>query len=692
MSTPPDGEGEEPPSVPPEASDDAVGAEADESAALPRPSSDPPEVSDDEVGAEPDGRAALTPPSPKHSFWERAQHTYEHVRAAAVRGTMRLAPTETQRVLGLTIVLGAVCGLVAVSFHEAIHLASELILGNLHRIPLPLGFVLLVLTPGIGGLVVGAVVRFFPGAVGSGVPQVKAAYALGTARVRLRDAVAKFFLCVLQLGSGAALGREGPTVQICTAVATSAGRWLALSPANLRRLIPVGAAAGIAAAFNAPIAAVTFTIEEVVGGLDQTVLSGVVVAAALAAVVEHSVLGANPVFDAPPNAGLHHPSSLVFYALLGLIAALLSVAFYDLMLGTRARFRSAERIPAWTRPAIGGLATGVLGAVVLYLVDEPGIEGGGYETLGRALHGSLAVHALALLCIAKLFASVSSYASGGVGGIFAPVLFIGAMLGGLIGGLDIAVLGHGAGELSSFALVGMGAFFAAVVRAPITSVLIIFEMTGNYDLVLPLMIANSAAYVLARHFRSVPIYEALLAQDGITLPHGSEARAALASLRVADAMSTELVELRADVPIVEALEVAREHGFATYPVRDAAGRFVGLLSEARMRRTIAEGETERTAGEVARRKEYVGPDEALLRVVAKMNRLGVRQLPVLAPVTHELVGIVAMTDMLSAQANFAERHGLAEVERLTAIDGLERPSLASLKVAVPEDEPGDEKS
>ncbi|MCA9604555.1 MAG: chloride channel protein, partial [Myxococcales bacterium] len=434
--------------------------------------------------------------------------------------------------------------------------------------------------------------------------------------------------------------------------------------------------AGIAAAFNAPIAAVTFTIEEIVGGLDQTVLSGVVVAAALAAVVEHSVLGANPIFSAPENAGLHHPTSLPFYALLGLGTAFVSVGFYDLLLGMRKRFRAQQRIPVWAQPAVGGLLTGVLGALTVYLVDEPGIEGGGYETLGDALHGSLALHVLGVLCLAKLLAAVFSYSSGGAGGIFAPVLFIGAMFGGLVGGLDVAVLGHDPDvEMSSFALVGMGALFAAVIRAPITSVLIIFEMTGNYDLVLPLMIANSAAYVLSRRMRPQPLYEALLAQDDVHLPHGVEVRARLASICVEEAMTRELVVIPAETPIEEAAQLAARHRFSTYPVLDGE-RFIGLLSEARMLRTLAEKPGQAvTAAEVARRKEYAIPDEPLLRAVARMNRLGVRQLPVLARSSHELLGLVSMSDVLRAQAQFAEEHHLPEVAREIAIDGQERPSL-----------------
>ena len=575
--------------------------------------------------------------------------------------------------LGLTLVLGGLCGLVAVAFHEAIRTAYALLFARYTPSDGWVWIPWVIIVPGIGGTLAGVLLtRVFPSAGGSGIPQVKTAYALDTSGTRLRDAVGKFVVCTLQLGTGASLGREGPTVQICAGLATSVGRWLALSPANLRRLIPVGAAAGVAAAFNAPIAAVTFTIEEIVGTLDGTVLSGVVVAAALAAVVEHSILGGHPVLTAPLGAGMHHASSLLLYAFLGVVAAFVSIGFTDLLLDTRMRFRRADRIPDWLRPGIGGLATGALAALGLGLVGEGGVAGGGYETLTRALNGGLAPHVLALLCVLKLLATVASYSSGGAGGIFAPTLFIGAMLGGLVGNADVWLFGHEAApELSSFALVGMGAVFAGVVRAPMTSVLIVFEMTGGYGLVLPLMIANVTSYAIARRLRPVAIYEALLAQDNIHLPHGTTARGPLLGLEVSAAMTRELVTMPATLSVANAAALAREHGHATYPVLDEKGEFVGLLSEARLQRLIAEGGSARLAGEVARRKEYAVPDEALLRAVARMQRLGVRQLPVLERGTATLVGILAMSDVLRAQVRLVEKQDSA----LTSTD---RTSLMSL--------------
>jgi CIC family chloride channel protein len=375
-----------------------------------------------------------------------------------------------------------------------------------------------ILVPTLGAIASGLLLQYVvPNARGSGIPQVKVAYGQEGGRVRFRDAVGKFFVSALQLGTGSSLGREGPTVQICCGVASMFGRAARISPPNLRRLLPVGAAAGIAAAFNAPIAAVTFTIEEIVGTLDQTVLSGVIVAAALAAVVERSVLGVEPVFTIRESHQLEGPASLLLYVALGLVAAGVSIAFTDGLLRLRHRAREIRRLPAWAVPGIGGLVTGVLGVVAFASLRAQGITGGGYLTLSQALAGAIPVRAMLVLCAMKAVATVFSYSSGGAGGIFAPSLFIGGMLGGAFGALDVALFHHPPSSIGSFALVGMGAVFAGIVRAPMTSVLIIIEMTSGYSLILPLMIANMSAYVLARHFRPVPVYEALLEQDGIHL-------------------------------------------------------------------------------------------------------------------------------------------------------------------------------
>jgi CIC family chloride channel protein len=248
-------------------------------------------------------------------------------------------------------------------------------------------------------------------------------------------------------------------------------------------------------------------------------------------------------------------------------AAVASLVFTESLLSLRKRFQHMTVIPAWMRPGIGGLVTGILAVIALAWLNARGITGGGYNTLSAALSGNIAIRALLVLCVLKLVVTVFSYASGGAGGIFAPALFIGGMLGGVFGYIDRFVMHHASSDVGAFALVGMGAVFAGIVRAPITSVLIIFEMTGSYGLILSLMISNMTAFALARHFRPVPIYEALLHQDRIYLPHrGARVSHALEQLRVGSAMTKDPVTISSKASIAEALQQIENDDFSTYPV------------------------------------------------------------------------------------------------------------------------------
>ncbi len=434
-------------------------------------------------------------------------------------------PSERQRLLAVTIVAGGLCGLAAVLFHISTGIVESLCINRATSAPGHSWIWWTILTPALGGLAAGIGLRFWvPAAAGSGIPQVKVAYTNRSGSITFKETAGKFVLCVIQLGTGGSLGVEGPTVHICSGVSSLLARVARLSPNNCRRMTSVGMAAGIAAAFNAPIAAVTFTLEELIGSLDQTMLSGVIVAAALAAVVENKVLGANPIFHVPHHYELANSSSLIWYAVLGLLAALVSVAFTDSLLWLRAWFKRLSSVPKWVHPAIGGAATGGLAVAAIALFHVNGIAGDPYKTLTMALSGAsgLTVTAMAVLCLLKLAATVTSYSSGGAGGIFAPALYMGGMLGGAVGYIDVAVFHHSADSIGAFAVVGMGAVFAGVIRAPMTSVLIIFEMTGGYGLILPLMIANMSAFALARHWRHTPVYDALLEQDGIFLHPGSK--------------------------------------------------------------------------------------------------------------------------------------------------------------------------
>jgi CIC family chloride channel protein len=617
--------------------------------------------------------SAPVPDSPAHrgaarSPWQRGlahatrlyRRSYDSWRIAK----QRLVPTERQRLFGLTIAIGGVCGLAAVAFHVAIERVAA---GSIERAMSAAGHAWIGWTlavPTAGGLVAGLLLQHVvPDARGSGIPQVKVAYAMQGGRLRLRDSLGKFAVGVLQIGTGSSLGREGPTVQICAGVATGLGQLAGVSQRTVRRLIPVGAAAGIAAAFNAPIAAVTFTIEEVVGTLDQTLLSGVIVAAALAAVVERTVLGGHPEFDVPQGYGLDSASSLLLYALLGVAAAGASVTFTEALLGLRRWFRRRKVLPRWAHPAVGGLVTGGLAVAALAVFGTRGITGGGYAVLTDALSGKLALDALLGLSAMKLVATVAAYGSGGAGGIFAPALFIGGTLGGAIGFLDVAVFGHPASSIAAFALVGMGAVFAGVVRAPITSVLIIIEMTNGYSLILPLMIANMSAYALARALRPTPIYEALLEQDGVRLhAHAHDAAGAVDALRLA-----ELPELDRDFvsfyPALPAATLLADLSTAgrqeVFPVLDPGDALIGMITLDDL--TVLAGEAELpdgliTAADVMRPPIALREHDTLRAAYDRMVSSGLRELPVV-DAGRRVIGLV--NEVAIARGYLRARHAPA---------------------------------
>ncbi|HTX17166.1 MAG TPA: chloride channel protein [Bacteroidota bacterium] len=567
----------------------------------------------------------------------------------------RLVPTESQRLFGVTIIAGAVCGLAAVAFHLSIKLIEGYTINRALTSSAATAPVWILLIPALGALLCGIVLTtLVPDARGSGVLQVKAAFALRRDRIPFRDIVGKFSMAAIQIGTGSSLGPEGPTVQICAGLASQLGRFAAISRQNIRRLLPVGTAAGIAAAFNAPIAAVTFAIEEIVGTLDQTVLSGVVVAAALAAVIERNVLGEHPLLEVLHVYGFREPRTLILYAALGIVAGIASVVFTDSLIRLRGWFKRSTLLPVWAQPMVGGAATGLLAIAALLWFHTTGVTGDGYTTLSSALTGNLTLRVLIALAIMKIVATLFSYGSGGAGGLFAPALFIGGMVGGAMGQVDILLFHHSMDEVGAFALVGMGAVFAGIIRAPMTSVLIIIEMTGGYSLILPLMIANMTAYGLARRWRPLPMFEALLEQDGVHLPHPQAGGvSAFEQLKVADAVhSKRIVSLRAGMTVAEAFELIAIYTFTSFPVLDNGGTYLGLITESDLRRLLAEDRGGLPVESALRKLPALSPTEKLVRALVLMKKFGTRQMAVVDQSSqNKFIGVLTMSDVMQAQAN-----------------------------------------
>jgi chloride channel protein, CIC family len=461
----------------------------------------------------------------------------------------------------------------------------------------------------------------------------------------MRTVLGKFFCTSATLASGIPLGREGPSVQVGAGIASVLGRFLGLSPEQVKKLIPVGAAAAIAAAFNTPLAAVVFSLEEIVGDLHAPVMGAVVLASATAWMVLHVFLGNKPLFNVPQYK-LVHPSEFAIYALLGVAGGVVSVAFTKLLLGMRGRLLRFPQKTVWLQPLAGGLLVGVMGWFV------PQVLGVGYGYVGDALNGNMAFKMMLLLVVLKLFAVTTSYASGNAGGIFGPSLFIGAMLGGSVGTVAHHFFPAYTATPGAYALVGMGAVFAGIVRAPMTSVLMIFEMTQDYAVIVPLMIANLVSLFIASRLQHEPIYEALAVQDGIHLPT-SGGRQRSGQRQVVRVMHPAGTALDSEITVREALEQVRSTGLLTSLVTDQRG-VIGVVNLAMLEREATEGANTNTNKKLSEIVDalvfpHVHPDQ---RLDLALERMGTNQIEILPVVNraniHKLEGIVTLKDVLNS--------------------------------------------
>jgi chloride channel protein, CIC family len=443
---------------------------------------------------------------------------------------------EEQVYLGLSLVIGALVGLVVVAFI----LLSEQIGSRMYPVQAAQWRRLVI--PVAGSLLTGyLLVRYFPAARGSGIPQTKVAMLLEGGYISSRTVIGRFFCSSAALASGIALGREGPSVQIGAGIASVIGRNIGLGRAKVRALIPVGSAAAVSAAFNTPISGVLFALEEVLGDLHAPVLGSAVIASGTAWMVLNVLLGSEPLFHVPAYQ-LVNPVEFLLYAVLGVAGGLCSVAFVKLTLAMRARFMQLPARTRWIQPAFGGLVVGVLA------LWSPQVLGVGYDYVGQVLNGEITVGFVVTLLFLKLLATAACYASGNSGGIFGPSLFLGAMLGAGLGGIAHATFPASTANPGAYALVGMGAVFAGIVRVPLTSVFMIFELTRDYAIVVPLMIANMASFVISRRFQHTPIYEALALQDGIHLPRPARDRSE-SGVTVAQVMTTHVPVLSATATV-----------------------------------------------------------------------------------------------------------------------------------------------
>jgi CIC family chloride channel protein len=573
-----------------------------------------------------------------------------HPAAAWIQGhspgaLLRSAFREDRFFLVLSVFIGVFSGLAVVCFRFAIDWARIYLLGT--------GFVLsparLLLAPTLAGLVIAVlVIHFFPTTRGSGVNQTKAALYIFNGHIPFRTAIGKFITAALAIGSGHSLGPEDPSLQIGACLASVVGRKMRLSRDRMRLIAPVGAAAGLAAAFNAPISAVLFVIEEVIGRWTAGILGSVVLSAISSVVVMRWFLGSESLFRIPA-VELKRPTELIAYAILGVVGGLASVAFSSGI----ATFRPlCKALPRWTQyfqPAVAGLLIGIIA-----ILGAPQVMGAGYEYIDQAMHGQFTWEFLAMLAGLKIVATLLSFVSGTPGGMFAPTLFIGAMLGAAVGGAEHVVLPNLTVSPGTYALVGMGVLFAGFLRAPMTSVFMVLEVSGNYSIIVPVIVANTFAYVISRGLQPIPIFDMLTRQDGLDLPSMEEQREE-GILRVEDAMKpVEGPVLDAEKTLDQALQSLDHSERDRWLVRMSPTGW-SIVSKQQLLSMAAEGKGPANLGSLLPilHVPFLHPDHPLETALRYVDRWPM--VPVVSRAdVQQLEGVVTQRDVLARYREFGE--------------------------------------
>lgn len=549
-----------------------------------------------------------------------------------------LEMTEGKLFLLLAIIIGLFSGLAVVCFRITIEWVRITLLGS----SLEPSTMRVLIVPTVAGLGVALLVqRVFRAVRGSGVNQTKAALYVFDGYVPFQTVIGKFVTCALAIGTGQSLGPEDPSLQMGAGIASALGRRLRFSKDKLRMLAPVGAAAGLAAAFNAPISAVLFVIEEVIGTWSAVALGAIVLAAVSSVVVLRVFLGSQPLFRVPPYT-LAHPIELVGYAVLGVVGGIVSVVFMKILAYFRPRVRALPRWTHYIQPACAGFVIGLIG------LKLPQVMGAGYVYIDQALHNQFAWQLLLLLGLAKILATSASFISGTPGGMFAPTLVIGAMIGGAIGGLENHFFPHLSASVAPFALVGIGTFFAGFLRVPITSVFMVIETTGSYSVVLPVMISNTIAYLISRTYQKTALFDLLAQQDGLELPSMEELREQPV-LRVEDAMrQATSPPLHASYTLGRALEIASATQDDILLVRFPTGRWAATPKEF-FRKQAAQYPKETLLRELlpTSRVPVLHPDQRLDDVLRLIQ--GHEILPVVSRAgSRKLEGVLSLADVLKA--------------------------------------------
>jgi len=571
--------------------------------------------------------------------------------------------------MGMAVFVGTGTGIAAVFFIHLITFIQKNAYGFAHSFLPFVGNWAYVLVPVVGALLVGPLIAYFASeAKGHGVPEVMQAIILQGGRIRARVAIVKIIASALCIGTGGSAGREGPIVQVGSALGSSIGQWLGLSDERIKNLVACGAAAGIAATFNAPIAGVAFATEVLMTELQGRMFGNVVISAVAASVISQIFLGAKHAFIVPSYV-LHSPWEIVFYAILGLLSACVGVMFIRMLDAFEDLFDKWRSCPLVFRPAVGALLLGLMGYCYLYLPgvsfysaeeyrlfmplmeNMPHVFGSGFTFIEKVLQGKVSFLLIFLLIFLKPLATSFTLGSGNSGGVFAPSLFTGAMCGGAFGYGANLFFPEIAGDIGAYALVGMAAVFAAAARAPLTAMLIVFEMSNDYYLILPLMVAGVVATFVAEWFHKESIYTIKLVKRGIHFSQGRDMDV-MQGVLVEDVMNEDPYAFDINLPFADLYAVFQETHFQGFPVTQGKGRLYGIVTMQDMTRVLLGNDkiSSLKVKDVATGDPVtVFPDEPVWAAIQKMSPGDFARLPVVSRNDEkELVGLISRSDILRA--------------------------------------------
>lgn len=572
------------------------------------------------------------------------------------------------------LIVGVGAGLGAVIFRRLIAWVTRLSFVTIAGYLEPISPYQFIVIPAVGGLIVGILIfKFAREAKGHGVPEVMEAVALRGGRIRPRVAIVKSLASSICIGTGGSVGREGPIAQIGAALGSTVGQLLNLSDERVRNLVACGTAGGIAATFNAPIAGALFALEVILGQFHATYFGSVVISAVTADVIAQYFEGNLRAF-AVPEYTLISPWELLFYVFLGILAALGAVLFTRGLYALEDVFDKLH-MPEYVKPALGGALLGILGILTFMHDGIPRIFGVGYESITESLANNFAIQITFILLMVKMLATWLTLGSGGSGGVFAPSLFMGAMLGATFGQVLNWLFPQITAPPGAYALVGMAAFFGGAAHAPVTAIIILFEMTGDYKIILPLMLATVVSIFISRMLSRESIYTLKLSRRGVHLEQGQDIDV-MQGVEVREIMTTDTECVPPDLPLSKLAEVFAETHHHGLPVCDNGGNLVGIVSIQDLEKALSEpGLENRKVIDIATTDDLQVsyPQEPVWEALRRLSIRDVGRLPVLeGRDSRHLVGIIRRSDIVRAYKigiiNRSHHQYKREVLRLGRLD------------------------